>query len=473
MANFVFFQNIYYECQGPMSISAVLKANGYSCKAVIGSKEKVFINALAELEPDIVGFSSLTGNHKWDLKIARLVKENSNAITVFGGPHPTIYPEIIENEAVDIVCCGEGEMTMLQLARAIDRGEDYKKIKNLIVKNGREIYKNEMDSLLDIDTLPHYDRNIYKDYENYFKNKPIVVQTDRYCPYKCSFCLISVFSETYKGLGRFYRVRAIDSVIKELHEIKKKYPGRPIHIGAESFNANEKWFFEFLDRYSKEIKLPFICLVVANRLTEEQVIALKNANCEWVSFSPETGNEALRRNVLRKNLTNEEIYRAGELLHKHGLKFMTGSMLGLPGETLKQAFETLQMNIKLKPLVARVSILTPYPKLFIEKYALEHGYLEKSDPDCIPNTVQRESLFKQKDINKIVNLQRFFAITVKFPLLLPVVKKLVHLPKNIFFDLIFLSTNAILYFKNSFNLNFVQLIIFSLKNAKFYFNREK
>lgn len=455
-----------------MSISAVLKKNGHSSTAVISSKEEVFLNALKKLKPDMVGFSCLTGNHKWDLKIAGLVKEYSNAVTVFGGPHATIYPEIIENKAVDVVCRGEGEVAMLELADAIDKGKDYRKIMNLYVKSGNEVHRNDMGNLVDIESLPWYDRDLYQDYTGYFRNKPIVVQTDRYCPNKCSFCLISVFSETYKGLGKFYRVRSIDVVIKELHEIKNKYPHRPIHIGAESFNANQKWFFEFLDRYSKEIKLPFICLVVANRLTEEQVIALKKANCEYLSFSPETGSEALRKNLLNKHLTNDEIYKAAALLHKHGVKFMTGSMLGLPGETLEQAFETLQMNIKLKPLVARASIFTPFPKLPIEKYAIEHGYLERSDPDLIPNTVQRESLLKQKDIKKIINLQRFFALTVKFPVLLPMVKKVVYLPNNIFFDLIFLSSNALLYFKNSFNLSFFQLMIFCFKNAKFYFNKE-
>lgn len=452
-----------------MSISAVLKANGHVCKAVISSNEKIFIKALNELKPSIVGFSCLTGNHKWDLKIAGLVKENSDAITIFGGPHATIYPEIIENKVVDIVCRGEGETAVLELARAIDKGQDYRKTKNLYVKCEKEIYKNEMGDLVDIETLPCYDRNLYGDYAHYFENKPIIVQTDRYCPNKCSFCLISVFSETYKGLGRFYRVRAVDSVIQELREIKTRYPYRPIHIGAESFNANQKWFFEFLEKYSKEIKLPFICLVVANRLTEEQVIALKKANCEYLSFSPETGNEELRKTVLNKNLTNEQIYRAGELLHKHGVKFMIGSMLGLPGETLNQAFETLDMNIKLKPLVARASVFTPFPKLPIEKYALDHGYIEKSDPDLIPNTVQRESLLKQKDIEKIVNLQKFFAITVRFPFLRPIVRCLVYLPNNIVFDVIFLTSNAILYFKNSFNLSFFQLVVFCLKNVKFYF----
>lgn len=131
------------------------------------------------------------------------------------------------------------------------------------------------------------------------------------------------------------------------------------------------------------------------------------------------------------------------------------------------------MNIKLRPLVARASIFTPFPKLPIEKYALEHGYIDKSDPDSIPNTVQRESLLKQKDIGKIVNLQKFFAITVKFPFLRPAVKCLVHLPNNIIFEMVFLSTNAILYFKNSFNLNFFQLIVFCVRNVKFYFVKKK
>ena len=175
MAEIVFFQNIYYECQGPMSIAAVLKENGHTCHAVIANKEEIFLNALNKLNPDVVGFSCLTGNHKWDLKLAGLVKENSRAITVFGGPHATIYPEIIDDAAVDVVCRGEGEMAILELVTAIDKGQDYRKIRNLYVKNGKEIYKNEMGNLVDINSLPCYYRDLYKDYADYFQNKPIVV----------------------------------------------------------------------------------------------------------------------------------------------------------------------------------------------------------------------------------------------------------------------------------------------------------
>ena len=83
---------------------------------------------------------------------------------------------------------------MLELARAIDEGQDYRKIKNLYIKDGKEVYKNEMRNLVDIETLPWYDRGLYRDDADYFQNKPIVVQTDRSCPNKCSFCLISLFS---------------------------------------------------------------------------------------------------------------------------------------------------------------------------------------------------------------------------------------------------------------------------------------
>ena len=57
-------------------------------------------------------------------RIHRAVKRERPAVwSVFGGPHPTFFPEIIEEEGVDAVCIGEGEYPMLEMVRARAAGE--------------------------------------------------------------------------------------------------------------------------------------------------------------------------------------------------------------------------------------------------------------------------------------------------------------------------------------------------------------
>ncbi len=39
-------------------------------------------------------------------------------MSVFGGPHPTYFPEFVEEPGVDAVCIGEGEGAILDLVEA-------------------------------------------------------------------------------------------------------------------------------------------------------------------------------------------------------------------------------------------------------------------------------------------------------------------------------------------------------------------
>ena len=121
----------------------------------------------------------------------------------------------------------------------------------------------------------------------------------------------------------------------------------------------------------------------------------------------------------------------------YNLILKTYNILALPGETLENAFETLYINVKIKSDFAACSLLQPFPKYEITEYAKEKGFLPRDyDVKDVHGGIYRYSPLKLKDKYQIVNLQRLFFLGVKFPRLIPLIKKLIKLHPNPIFTFI-------------------------------------
>jgi len=111
-----------------MTISAVLKKHGHTTELVMDSNSEKVAAETLKIDPDIAAFSTLTatGDFEWALEIARHLKERTpKIVTVFGGMHPTLFPEeTMKNTAVDMLCRGEGEKSMLEICDRLSRHED-------------------------------------------------------------------------------------------------------------------------------------------------------------------------------------------------------------------------------------------------------------------------------------------------------------------------------------------------------------
>jgi radical SAM superfamily enzyme YgiQ (UPF0313 family) len=188
-----------------------------------------------------------------------------------------------------------------------------------------------------------------------------------------------------------------------------------------------------LDLYKKEIRLPFRCSLRADLTDEETVCALKESGCGWVKLGLETGNEHYRNKILKKKISDEDFIKTSDLLHKYRIPFSTSNLLGLPGETLEMALETLKLNIKLRPQHTMAFAFMPYPGTELGQYSLDEGYVESpkirgEDADSF-----KRIPLKSKDRDQMENLQKFFAWVTLFPALFPIVKLLIKLPPNRFF----------------------------------------
>jgi len=466
MAKLAFLQNSWIELIGPMIISAVLKKNGHSCEVFIGNKKNIFKDIL-NYNPDVIAFSCTTGQHKWAVKMSRAIRNelNFSGKILIGGPHPTFFPEVINQDSIDIICRGEGEGAILDLMNNL--GGNITKIKNLWVKENGKIHKNELRPLVEnLDELPIADRSIYYKYKFLGDNPVKTIMASRGCPYNCSFCFNHTLKKMYEGKGRYLRCRSVENVIKELKHLKENYKVKIIKFYDDTFTLHRKWLFEFLDEYKREIGLPFICLIRLDLEDEEVISKLKEAGCFMVMVGLESGCEKIRNEVLRKNLTDEQIFNTSRLLKKYKLKFCSGVMVGVPGETLDDVYKTIRLNQRIKADDVYCSVFQPYPRTDLAEYSVKLGYVDKIDVENIGGSYQN-SVLKNKDMNKIINLSYFFYLAVKLPFLMPVINLLIKFPPNRLFFFIQNLAFSYSYYKRS-NISFFRLLREILYHHKYH-----
>jgi anaerobic magnesium-protoporphyrin IX monomethyl ester cyclase len=112
------------EPQGILIISSVLKQAGHQVSLVVASEEDP-VEAALRLRPDVVGYTVYTGPHTWYLELNQRIRDQLPGVfSIFGGPHPTFFPEMIEREGVDGLCIGEGEYATLDLMNALECNGD-------------------------------------------------------------------------------------------------------------------------------------------------------------------------------------------------------------------------------------------------------------------------------------------------------------------------------------------------------------
>src|SRR4030042_1731490 len=205
------------------------------------------VRQVKELNPDIIGISVRTVLFQIASQITKAIKQESGALVVWGGVHPTIRPcQCLES--ADIVCVGEGEGPIVDLATRFSKGEGIDDIKNLCFKKNGAIIRNEIRPLVEnLDSMPFPD---YSSEDKYFlENGKVVphrahtnmIMTSRGCPFSCSFCCNSALRKIYDGKGRYVRRRSVDNVIDELIQAKKTRNLKNVSFQDDVFTFDIEW----------------------------------------------------------------------------------------------------------------------------------------------------------------------------------------------------------------------------------------
>ena len=475
MAHIVLLQRNWFDLHGLMYISGLLKHHGHKSQLFIEPAERNLLDLLKKLSPDFVGFSIISDERLRAWEWATKVKRTLKATTIFGGVDPTICPDIIEHPSVDIVCRGEGELPLLELLDTFDQtGEISTDIENLWFKKNGSVIKNPVRPLIeDLDTLPMVDREIYYKRYRFLKNYPTKrFMVGRGCPFNCAYCCNRELKRIYRGKGKYVRRHSVDRVLGEINKVKENYGVRTIDFIDDDFISDKVWLHSFLEGYRKEIKLPFSCLVRIDLVDEETAALLKDSGCTTVSFGIESGNENLRNSILKKQLSDKSIMDGGLLLKKYGLKLNTYNMLNIPGETLKDGFQTVNLNIKVATDFPWCSIFQPFPGTEFWENLVVNKSSERSTNFLESLNFYSSSPIQQVDSTPLINLEKLFFYAVKFPSLQPIIRRLVYFPPNKIFQYLFLIAFAYRHSKAN-NMSLWEEIKFNLRHIGHYFKKKE
>jgi radical SAM superfamily enzyme YgiQ (UPF0313 family) len=434
-----FIQHLNTELLGSMYVSAVLKESGHETQLFLESQEENFMKSIIAWDPDVVATQTRTGQHMWALKVCKELKEVLDTKVVFGGPHSTYMPHIVEHPAVDIVVRGEGEYVMRDVCNALASNDDYTSIPGTFVKNERgEIHENPIGEMIhDLTNLPFPDRDLPYKYKFLRSRGNKAFIGGRGCMYPCTFCHNHLAMRLYDGQGRWARKMEPERFIEEMVYVRDNYPPlRVLNLERDDDILHiPEWAQEVFTLFPERVGLPHYIMTRPDCVTDDIIRILKESNCIGVSISLETANETLRNEVLQKRYNKEEFVNAMDILHRHKMPVKVFNTVGIPGETLEDALDTLRLNIKVKPTWARCSILQPYPPTDLYQMCVDKKlFREDFDPDNFDFFYFKNSMLNFPGIDHLVNIQKFFSITVRFPFLLPLVKILVKFKPNALFD---------------------------------------
>ncbi len=331
---------------------------------------------IREINPDLVGIQAMSFTLIDALLCTRIVKKIDKGISiVFGGPHPTIFPqETINLKEVDYVVVGEGEVTFKELLENIDSPKRLKEVKGLVYKeNGKVIDTGPREFIEDLDTLPFPARELtpYKEYYSLIaKKSPITTMiTSRGCPYRCLFC-------DRPQLGKRFRARSAENVVDEMEECLRMGI-KEILIYDDTFTVNRERVLSICAKILKRrLKIGWDIRARVDNVDREMLERLKEAGCERIHYGVEASSQRIL-DILRKEITLKQVENAFRLTKEAGIATLAYFMFGSPTETKEEIRNSIGLAKELRPDFVHFSITTPFPATDLYHLGLKKGILKR------------------------------------------------------------------------------------------------
>ncbi|MEW6285491.1 MAG: radical SAM protein [Chloroflexota bacterium] len=316
----------------------------------------------------------------------RMAKSRGCTVILCGADVTDHYDKYLENGA-DYCLLGEGEETLLELLNQLE-GRSEARLDSIlglayqsplsnpqskIVNRKSKIVTPRRPDIADLDKLPFpaWDlvdvekyRNIWLKRHGYFSMNMV---TTRGCPYHCNWCAKPIW-------GQRYHSRSPENVVAEMKWLKETFAPDHIWFADDILGLKPRWLEKFaaLIREADAV-IPFKCLQRADLVNEKTASALAQAGCKTVWIGAESGSQKIL-DAMDKGDKVEDIYRAAEVLHAHGIEVGFFLQFGYPGETWEDVQKTLKMVRECAPDDIGVSVSYPLPGTkFFERVKLELG----------------------------------------------------------------------------------------------------
>jgi anaerobic magnesium-protoporphyrin IX monomethyl ester cyclase len=180
----------------------------------------------------------------------------------------------------------------------------------------------------------------------------ISVSTMRGCPYSCKWCSRAVY-------GQSYRRRSPQAVADEIAWIKEHYKVDSIWFVDDVFTVSHKWIEEFTrEMTSRNLVMPYECITRADRMNEEVILNLKASGCFRVWIGAESGSQKII-DLMDRRVEVGQVRDMIKLARHHGLQAGTFIMVGYPGETKEDIYETVHHLKSANPDLFTITVTYP------------------------------------------------------------------------------------------------------------------
>ncbi len=360
---------------GILYLAAVLEKEGIRV-AVLDDLDaslslKEILEVIEKEKPKIIGISSTTHQIKSSVEIAKSIKDSfDGSIKVaIGGSHVSADPDLINcYPYFDFCVTGEADITFPILVKDILNG-----------KNIEGVFKGEVPHNLDEIPFPAWHLIDIEKYKKAGLTRYPLLAT-RGCPFNCIFC-------SREGLSKIVRTRSANNIIEEMLGAYHYFDGQ-YGFCDDSFTLNKKKVEEFCDELIvRDLNLRWVAGGVRlDGLDENLLSKMVRAGCDEFCCGIESGNEEVRNKIIKKNITDKQIYDSLRLCNKYKdrLRVQLSFILGVPNETKEQMLETAQFPMKLLKMGIKCIYLVamrptvPFPGAAIFNQAIKKGIIDKN-----------------------------------------------------------------------------------------------
>jgi len=339
---------------GILLLGTILKNQGHLVRlldqASNGFSFDDVLKWIKRVDPEVIGISAMTVGFLSSIKISQMVKEwNPNIKIVLGHYHPTFCANKIlkkYNHLVDYCVRGENEYIFSNLISYLENSHNREPTDILGVSyrfNGKNRHNPDCPINKNLDDLPFIDRSFLKfPYRQnlagmeLMDSKLATTFFTRGCPYSCTYCAVSKFS------NRQYRSKSPERLVKEFLYLASKGFSEVAFVD-DNFSFNLKNVVKFCKLLRNEnLDINWHVEMRVDKVSRELFEKMVSSGCKSISFGIESANQRIL-NYYNKKITPYQSLRAIKIAKKAKIDFVIGLfMLGAPFETLSECENTVR-----------------------------------------------------------------------------------------------------------------------------------
>ncbi|MCW5555905.1 MAG: B12-binding domain-containing radical SAM protein [Verrucomicrobiae bacterium] len=290
---------------------------------------------------DLVALSTFTAQFYEARDVAEYYRRR-NVPVVMGGITASSLPEQSKVFCTSVVI-GEGEPIWPEVLRDLENGAL------------KPIYTQSPTGQFDLRDapLPRFD---LLDPDKYNR---LTVQTSRGCPHKCEFCASSIL------LTNCYKLKPVEKVIAEIHEIKKIWPRPFIEFADDNSFVHREHYKHLLRRLVPE-KLRWFTETDIRVAEDDELLGLmRDSGCQQVLIGLESPRRANLDGIELKNnwkARQQDYYsEAIAKIQSYGITVNGCFILGLDADTPEVFDEVLQFVRDSALYEVQITFLTAFP----------------------------------------------------------------------------------------------------------------